>query len=344
MKNIKALLIILVSALAFLSSCEKVLMEKELSDNAENNFKVLSEIIDEKYSYLELKNINWDSIVSVNKGKISNKMNVLDEFKVYDEMLYALKDGHVNINSGFDVSRNWEWFLGSPSNFNWNIIERNYLKDDYFISGGLKHRVLQLENDDSPAYGYVYYGSFSSSMTYIDFVKAYLNEFKAKGIIIDVRNNGGGYLKNAKKLADHFADKKRLGYLEYYKVGPGHDEFSQRVEHYIEPKGETWNKPIVVLTNRKCYSATSFFVTMMKELPNVTVLGDKTGGGAGLPIDFTLPNGWYLRFSSTRAKNAENIDFELGVEPHEYLNLDENDEINGEDTLIERAKEIIDSF
>lgn len=315
-------------------------MEKELSADAVNNFNTLAKTIDDKYSYHILKNINWDSIVKANRSKISNEMNIFEEFMVYDEMLYALKDGHVNLYSGFDISRNWEWYLNSPSNFNWDIIERNYLGDNYLISGGLRHTIL-VDNDKK--YSYVYYGSFSSGMSYIDLVKSIAIQSKSKGIIIDVRNNGGGYLSHAEDFAAHFTDKKKVGYLEYYKAGPEHDDFSGSIANYIEPKGESWDGPVVVLTNRKCYSATSFFVTMMKEHPNVTVLGDDTGGGAGLPVDYTLPNGWYLRFSSTRCTNADGEDFELGVSADEYLDLNENDILNGMDTIIERAKDIIDA-
>jgi C-terminal processing protease CtpA/Prc len=180
-------------------------------------------------------------------------------------------------------------------------------------------------------------------MSYIEFVKSYFESKKVKGIIIDVRNNGGGYVSNAKDFADAFTDTKKVGYLEYYKSGIDSADFSGPIKHYIEPKGKKWDKPIVIITNRKCYSSTSFFTTMMKELPNVTVLGDDTGGGAGLPVDFTLPNGWYLRYSTTRATNPEGVDFELGVKADEYLNLDEVGALNGKDNIIERAKEIIDS-
>ena len=331
-------IISLLGVFAF-SSCEKILMEKELSDDATNNFEVLSKIISEKYSYITLKDINWDSIVSANRVKITNDMNVLEEFQVYDDMLYTLKDGHVNLISGFNKSRNWDWYLDRPSNFDWNIIEREYLGDNYFISGGLKHTTL-----DEDKYGYVYYGSFSYSVSYIEFVKAYLKSKKVTGMIIDVRNNGGGYLKYAKDFANAFTDKERLGYKEYYKTGVNKDDFSKATNHMIKPEGEKWDKPIVIITNRKCYSSTSFFVTMMKELPNVTVLGDDTGGGAGLPVDYTLPNGWYLRFSTTRATNALGEDFELGVKADEYLDLDKDLALTGKDNLIERAKAIIDGL
>ena len=314
-------------------------MEKELSDDAVNNFEVLSNIINEKYSYLSLKKINWDSIVSANRVKITNGMNTLNEFQVYDDMLYTLKDGHVNLRSGFNLSRNWDWYLDSPANFEWNIIEREYLKDNYYVSGGLKHTTL-----DEDKYGYVYYGSFSSGMSYIEFVKAYFESKKVKGLIIDVRNNGGGYLKYATDFANAFADKERLGYKEYRKTGINKDDFSSPTNHMIKPEGKKWDKPIVIITNRKCYSSTSFFVTMMKELPNVIVLGDDTGGGAGLPVDYTLPNGWYLRFSTTRATNALGEDFELGVKADEYLDLDKNLALTGKDNIIERAKAIIDGL
>lgn len=326
----------IIGVIAF-TSCEKILMEKELSADAVNNFNVLSNVIKEKYSYLSLKNINWDSIVSANKSRIKNGMNPIDEFQVYSDMLYQLKDGHVNLYSGFDRSRNWEWYLDSPPNFNWNVIERNYLGENYFISGGLKHTILEEDK-----YGYVYYGSFSSGMSYIEFVKSYFKASDVKGIIIDVRNNGGGYLSYATDFANAFTDQERVGYLEYIKSGINKDDFFTPIEHLIKPEGEKWDKPIVIITNRKCFSSTSFFVTMMKELPNVTVLGDDTGGGAGLPVDYTLPNGWYLRFSTTRATDKDKVDFELGVKADEYLDLDETILLNGKDNIIERAKEIID--
>ena len=326
----------IVGVLSF-SSCEKLLMEKELSDTPMNNFEVLSKVIKEKYSYLVLKNINWDSIVSVNRIRISDGMNEIEEFEVYEEMLYALEDGHVNLVSGFNVSRNWEWYLGSPPNFNWDMIERNYLGNDYFITGGLKHTTL-----DNRKYGYVYYGSFSSSVTNIEFVKSHFRNKGVKGIIIDVRNNGGGYVSNAKILASAFADKERVGYMEYTKSGVNPNAFSDPISYNVEPSGETWNKPIVLITNKQCFSSTSFFATMMKEFPNVTVIGNNTGGGAGLPVDYTLPNGWYLRYSTTRATDARGVDFELGVEVDEKVDMSDVDIQNGEDTIIERAKAIID--
>jgi hypothetical protein len=332
-------IVLFISIISVFASCEKIFLKNGSSNNPKDNFNALAKVIKEKYSYLAYKNIDWDYIVDTSSALVENDMGVFAEFDLYSKMLYELKDGHVNLYSGFDLSRNWNWYLGYPENFDINVIERHYLDEDYYISGGLRHRVL---NSSNKLYGYVYYPSFSSGMSYIEFVKAYFAHHKVEGIIIDVRNNGGGYLQNAIDFASAFTDKKRVGFIEYYKSGPEIDDFDGPHKIYINPEGEKWTKPIVVLTNRKCYSSTSFFVTMMKELSNVTVLGDLTGGGAGLPVDYLLPNEWYLRYSGTKCQSPSGVDFEYGVEPHIKADIDTTLLRLGIDSYIEKAKTIID--
>ncbi len=338
--------IIIILSILVLISCENLVMD-ELKNTPQNNFEVLWKTIDEKYSFLVDKKIDWNQIKQKYQPKIHSSVSVLEEFDVYKNMLFELKDGHVNLFSGFDVSRNWNWYLGYPSNFNSDIVEREYLGNKYMISGGLKHVVLKDNNTKHPAkkYGYVYYKSFSNTPTYINFVIDVFNTNKVKGIILDVRNNGGGRLAYAKELANRFADKKRLGFIEYYKIGKGHNDFSKGYKYYCERKSnyKIYTKPVIVLTNRKCYSATSFFVTMMKEFPNVTVIGDKTGGGSGLPVDFALPNGWEFRFSTTKTTDPKGYNFEFGVIPDKFIELKKTDEQKNVDTLIEEAKNIIDN-
>lgn len=58
-------------------------------------------------------------------------------------------------------------------------------------------------------------------------------------------------------------------------------------------------------------------------------------------MDYLLPCGWQLRFSTTRTTDAYDVDFEGGVAPDEYFDLNEANLIIGEDTMIERAKDII---
>jgi C-terminal processing protease CtpA/Prc len=98
---------------------------------------------------------------------------------------------------------------------------------------------------------------------------------------------------------------------------------------------------VVVLTNRKCFSTTNDFVNAMSYAPNVIILGDKTGGGSGLPFSSELPNGWSVRFSACPMLNAGKEHIEFGIEPDVPVKLKATDVQKGEDTLIEAARKII---
>jgi hypothetical protein len=65
-----------------------------------------------------------------------------------------------------------------------------------------------------------------------------------------------------------------VGYIQH-KTGKGHSDFSEPYPKYIEPSTRLrFQKPVVVLTNRKCFSTTNDFVNAMSYAPNVTILGE----------------------------------------------------------------------
>ena len=102
-----------------------------------------------------------------------------------------------------------------------------------------------------------------------------------------------------------------------------------------------WQKKAVVLTNRQCYSATNSFVNEMRYCPNVTIVGDKTGGGSGLPFSSELPKGWSIRFSACPMFDAEKKQIEFGIEPDIYVDMRSEDALRGIDTLIEYARNML---
>ena len=123
-----------------------------------------------------------------------------------------------------------------PSNFN-DSIHQVYLGTDYRIAAGMYYKIL----DDN--IGYIYYGSFSSGIGEgnLDEVMYYLR--LCNGLIVDVRNNSGGTLTYAERLAERFTNEKRLvGYIAH-KTGTGHNDFSSPETEYIEPsKGIRWQR------------------------------------------------------------------------------------------------------
>ena len=79
----------------------------------------------------------------------------------------------------------------------------------------------------------------------------------------------------------------------------------------------------------------------MKCMPTVKVVGDRTGGGSGLPFNATLPNGWTVRFSACPMYDRNRQQTEFGIDPDYYVALSEADYVKGEDSLIEFARKLL---
>lgn len=305
------------------------------------NFEALWRTIDTRYCYLDYKHINWDSIHTVYEDRLSLVSNEYDFFKLMGRMLNELKDGHVNLYSAFDKSRYWNWFQDYPTNFREELLySPRYLGSDYLISGGMRYGKIA-----GGTIGYIYYGDFSSTFSNqnLSYILDYLSN--CKGLIVDVRNNGGGYLNSAETLASIFFEKKTLtGYMSH-KTGDGHAAFSKPIALYADKTDSLhWYKPVAVLTNRMSYSATNAFVCRMKYAPRAVIVGDRTGGGGGLPLTNELPNGWLVRFSACPMFDASMQHIEWGLEPDVRVDLSPFDANAGYDSIIERAIASLDSI
>lgn len=312
-------------------------IREDVFDNTpEGNFETLWKIIDEQYCFLEYKQeeygLNWNKVHADYKKRITAEMSPENLFEVLAEMVNELRDGHVNLSSSWQTSQYREWFDRYPRNFS-DSIQSNYLKKDYIISSGMTYQIL--ENN----IGYIYIKSFSNGIGEGNLDQTLDRLKSCDGLIIDVRNNGGGNLTTAEKVAARFTNEKVLtGYISH-KTGPEHQDFSQPKPVYLEPALDRvrWQKKVVVLTNRRSYSATNDFVNSMRQLPLVTIMGDRTGGGSGLPFTSEIPNGWSIRFSASPMYDPEMNQLEFGIDPDIKVDMSSEDYAKGKDTIIEEA-------
>ena len=176
------------------------------------------------------------------------------------------------------------------------------------------------------------------------FIDEVLQELSdTKGIIIDVRSNGGGNTENAYLIASRFAQLESIYLYERYRNGGNHNDFSNWVSYAIKPEGGIrYNKNNVVLMNRESFSATETFLLMMKSQPNSTLIGGNSGGGSGSPMKYELPNGLSFRLSTTQSVNKDYQFYEkIGIPPEIEVTNSPDDFENHIDRIIERAiKEI----
>lgn len=313
--------------------------EEEFNNSHKGNFEALWSIMDERYCFFGLANqeygLNWNEVYDRYEVLANTCKNDAELFDVLGDMLKELRDGHVNLTSIYGTSHYWDWKLAHHINFS-DSIQRNYLGTDFRITNGIKYTVLP------DSIGYVYAGSFADGFSTDNLSVMLMNLKETKGIVLDIRNNGGGMLTAAERLASAFTKEKiHCGYIQH-KTGKGHNDFSQPEKLYLAPsEGVKWLRPVVVLTNRSVYSAANYFVMLMRGLPHVIIAGDKTGGGSGLPLNSTLPNGWNIRFSACPILDKEGKHTEFGIEPDVKVDITAEDWQNGRDTMIEQAKQLI---
>lgn len=313
--------------------------EDEYSDSPEGNFEALWKIINEHYCFFDYKKeaygLDWNEVYARYSKQVHGGMTEGQMFEVLGNMLGELRDGHVNMYSSFDLSRYWSWHEDFPANFS-DTLQRRYLGTDYKIASGLKYRKL----DDNT--GYIYCGTFANGFGEGNLDEVMMELATCNGLILDVRDNGGGLLTAAERLAARFTNKAlHVGYMQH-KTGRGHADFSAMEEQILKPSdGIRWQKKVVVLTNRSVYSAANEFVKYIRCCPGVTVVGDRTGGGAGLPFDSELPNGWRIRFSACPMYDRNGVCTEFGIDPDYNVGLENGDFLQGRDTIIEFARNLI---
>ncbi len=315
------------------SSCEKLMMDTDQENTAMNNFQVLWENLDRNYPFFTYKNIDWDSVYNVYQPTIHEDLPDSTLFKILGEMILTLKDAHTDIWSPYGKFQ-YDYTADHPSNFSESILKQGYLKYFYGLRDGIKYKVLD-------SIGYLYIESFSTEITDEGFREILAELSDVKGYIIDVRNNKGGNSKNGVIVANHFFDSKKLVEINYFKTGPGHNELSPMNNYIIPKKSLGINKPTVILCNRSCFSATSFFVCWMSILPQVTLIGDTTGGGGGTPHYSELPNGWGYRYSSNQTYRPDGLNIDKGIPPDFLVYQSKKDSRRNEDSLIKFALKFI---
>jgi len=318
-------------------SCEKAFIPENGNGNPQAVFEELWTGINEKYSLFGFTTLNWDSVRNVYQQRISPSMSQLALYDSLTNMIFLLKDGHTNIIRASS---------GKYYNYaNTSIYPVNYYRETILNIYFNVNQPIIVHNN----YGYcrlrtsnigfmIFGGQFDDRTTEDDYIKM-LEYFKdSKGLIIDLRQNGGGNDAIVKMMLSHFTDKKLLVGKVKYKSGKEHSSFGEWYPTYVEPQKPFFDKKIVILTNRAVYSAANEMVLWSKAFPNITRVGTKTGGGIGIPSFHFLSNGWWYRTSSSIIALPDGTVVFDGTEPD--FEVITNSYIS-KDALIEKALQIL---
>ena len=166
-----------------------------------------------------------------------------------------------------------------------------------------------------------------------------LQKENIKGLIIDLRNNGGGMLSQAVGIIASIANKGDT--LLITVNNKGEEQTTKSDENPIV------NVPIVLLINENSASSSEVVAGALKDLNKATIVGKKSYGKGVIQRVIELTNGSALKLTIEEyfTPNKSKIN-NIGVEPHEIVELPESVENpllleRKDDTQLDRAIEIL---
>lgn len=163
---------------------------------------------------------------------------------------------------------------------------------------------------------YVALNAFDTDSAAKAFARYYPEISKAEAIIFDVRNNGGGNSSVGWNVLSYLVKESapiHKWYTREYK--PSYRAWQNTQDVFgggstLRPNGKFhYDKPVVVLTGAKTFSAAEDFAAAFKSLKRGQVIGTATGGSSGQPLMISLPGNLSARICTKRDQLADGADF-----------------------------------
>lgn len=188
--------------------------------------------------------------------------------------------------------------------------------------------------------GYIEISTFDDGC-YEEFEQKW-EELKNKNItslIIDLRNNGGGIVKEATDIADLFVDKNKILLITTDK--------NKGEEITKSNKDKTINIPVVILVNENTASASEILAAAIREnCENSKIIGKTTYGKGVIQTIFNLTDGSGLKLTTNEyfTPNHNSIN-KIGIKPDIEVEFPEGESIytieQEKDTQLKKAIEIL---
>ncbi len=184
--------------------------------------------------------------------------------------------------------------------------------------------------------GYIAITKFSRPLTsQMENALKELEQMGMQKLIIDLRNNSGGYLDSAETTASLFLEKGKLIYSL---------EDKTTKEDYIDKTSEAKDYPIVVLINNNSASSAEILAAALKDSYGATLVGQTSYGKGKVQQTYDMEDGSMAKYTSAKwlRPTGECIDGK-GLKPD--IEVAQNNQTeDGQtivDTQLEKAKEVI---
>jgi C-terminal processing protease CtpA/Prc len=199
--------------------------------------------------------------------------------------------------------------------------------------------------------GYLRIDAFTGSQSSFLLAQAMERLSGTKGLMLDLRKNGGGdqsgnailarlasaaitRYRTSERMSEFLMSARPTAFLVPWNQSDAFATWHDlQISPIADPGARYANKPVMAITSANCFSACDTFASALKANRLATIVGEGTGGGTGSPLVFTLPNTELsFRYSVVRGRSALGEPIEgVGTSPDIVIEPTQEERAKGKD-------------
>jgi hypothetical protein len=279
------------------------------------DFDVFAETWAEHYPFFSLKGADWPGIVARNRGRVGDGTTPEELFSILEGTIAPLEDAHTFLIAS-SLDRRFSGARKSPSSVTREDRDRAYGLVERYLAAPLKRfcegqvecgklrsdvAYLRLRNFSR----YHSDGSFESGLEALEEAldAIFADAGSWKGLVLDVRLNGGGADPYGLAIASRLADREYVAYAKQAWRGPGEStRWTEEQASVVRPSTRPgFAGPVVELIGIDSVSAAETFTqALLLRRPAVIRIGENTQGVFSDVLVRSLPNGWRFGLPNER--------------------------------------------
>lgn len=332
--------------------------DKRTPDTPLSNFDVFATTWAEHYPFFADKKVNWDTIVATNRARVSATTTPEQLFETLSGMITPFEDAHSSItaqsiNRRFSGVRRTASFLTTPDDRTqgYALVSAHLTTPlRSFCEGRVEFGMLAPDIGYLRIRGFSGYtkdGSFENGLAALEAAldTAFTNTRGWKGLVIDVRINGGGADPYGLAIARRLTATPYTAYAKQARSDPADpSKWTAEQPSVVRPSDRpSFRGRVVELIGVQSVSAAETFTqALMNRTPKVVRVGETTQGVFSDVLGRTLPNGWRFGLANERfVTNGKNYDH-TGIAPDIVVeSLTAAARATGRDAAVERALAIL---
>ena len=331
---------------------------RETANDPLTNFDIFAATFAAHHGFLKHRGVDWATVTKTYRAKVTPETKPEELFEIFKTMIEPLHDAHTfigarDIKKGFNGKRpGTNSLTADEKKRTIEILETRCLEGKLrsWCNGHLRYARLKggagyLRIDAFHSYAT---GGFDEGALALD---AALDEIMQdaqglRGLVIDVRLNGGGADPYGVQIAGRLTDKAYVAFIKRARNG------AQNPESWTSPQPSTarvsdrprFLKTVVELIGSDTVSAgETFTMALMGRQPHITRIGENTQGVYSDVLVRRLPNGWRFGLPNEVFLTEQGKHFEAtGVPPDIRIPVFPKADLEaGRDGALEKAIEII---